>query len=585
MAGASGSHWPSGWREVHAKGSGVSGHMLLLDLLGGVALLIWAARMVKTGILRAFGERLREAIGRAAGNRWTACGMGILVAAVLQSSTATALLLAGFAERGLVALAPGLAVMLGADIGSTLVVQLLSFNLKQLMPALLVVGVAAFMLASSSTARQLGRVIIGIALMVLSLALIVSASAPLRDNDVLALVLQRLGDDVVLAMLIGAGVTWLIHSSAAMVLLVISLAGAGIIAAPLALALVLGANIGSGLVPVGLSLRSGAGTRRILVGNLAFRTIGAIVASRFVDVAAGWLAWLDADPMRLVANGHTAFNLALAIVFLPLTSRAAHWLEKLLPDAAAPGEKPAAIVHLDVAALDRPEIAIGCATREVMRLADTVEAMLRDAILTFEETDGARRQALHALDNDVDDLQEAIKIYLTRVTRGPLSDKDSRRCFDLILFITNLEHIGDIIDKNLLDLAAKKSRNRLSFSAAGWAEITALHRRVVEQMRLAMVVFVTADPDMARALVAEKDRIRLAERDATESHLQRLREGTLASLETSTLHLDILRDLKRINAHVTSIAYPILEATGELRQSRLRDNPAAEQHAGDARQS
>jgi phosphate:Na+ symporter len=236
-------------------------------------------------------------------------------------------------------------------------------------------------------------------------------------------------------------------------------------------------------------------------------------------------------------------------------------------DAAA---REPAIEHLDEALLDRPALALGSASRELMRLADQVEIMLRETILAFEEGGERRRQPIKDLDDTVDRLQEAIKLYLTRLTRQPLSEEDSRQAFDLILFTTNLEHIGDIIDKSLLELAAKKHRLGLRFSPEGWAEITALHARVVDQMRLAMTVFVTRDLKMARELIAEKDRIRLAERDATENHLRRLRQGTLASLETSALHLDILRDLKRINAHIVSVAHPILETSGELRESRLR---------------
>ena len=276
---------------------------------------------------------------------------------------------------------------------------------------------------------------------------------------------------------------------------------------------------------------------------------------------------LEADPARQVADLHTAFNLALALVFLPLTSLAARWLERLVPEAPVTVEPE--LQHLDEDLLDRPALALGSASRELMRLADFVEIMLRETILAFGEGGERRRLQIKDLDDTVDRLQEAIKLYLTRLTRQPLSEDDGRQAFDLILFTTNLEHIGDIIDKSLLELAAKKHRLQLRFSPEGWAEIEALHGRVVDQMRLAMTVFVTRDPKMARELIAEKDRIRAAERNATESHLRRLREGTVASLETSALHLDILRDLKRINAHIVSVAHPILEASGELRESRL----------------
>jgi phosphate:Na+ symporter len=368
--------------------------------------------------------------------------------------------------------------------------------------------------------------------------------------------------------IVGALLAWLTHSSVATLLVFVSLAGAGVLGGVLALALVLGANIGSALIPIGLSLRSRGAPRRVLVGNLAFRAIGALAVLLLIGPAAELLARIEPEPARQVANAHTAFNLLLALVFLPLIDPAARLLERLLPETEDQGAPE--IEHLDEALLDRPALALGAASREVMRLADTVEIMLRDAILAFGPDAGVRRRSVKRLDDSVDRLQEAVTLYLTRLTRQPLAESDARRAFDLILFTTNLEHIGDIIDKSLVELGAKKERLHLAFSPEGWAEITALHARVVDQLRLAMTIFVTGDHKMARALVAEKDRIRLAERDATESHLRRLREGTVASIETSALHLDILRDLKRINAHITSVAYPILEASGELRESRLR---------------
>lgn len=551
----------------------MTGQHFLLNLLGGVALLLWSTRLVRTGVERAFGERLRRLIARSTDRPVKAFGAGVVVAAALQSSTATALLVGAFAERGLLALAPALAIMLGADVGTTLVVQALTFDLKALIPILVIAGVGAFMLSDSMFVRQIGRMIIGLALMLLSLSTVVGASEALRQNDLTILILQRLASEPWLALIIAAFFTWLVHSSVAVVLLVISLVAAGVIGLELGLLLVLGANVGSGLIPMGLSMRMAPSARRVLVGNLAFRVIGAVAALPFVGLIVDMLPPFDAA--RMVALGHTGFNLALALVFLPLTGLAARLLERFMPDRVQ--DEPAKLIsNLDDAVFDRPAVALNGATREVLRLADLVETMLRETILAFEEQGTGRRDKIRKLDDSVDSLQEEIKLYLTRLTRAPLSEDDSRRAFDLILFNTNLEHVGDIVDKNLLELASKKQRLKLSFSEEGWREICDIHQRVVDHMRLAVTVFVTRDVAMARQLVQAKDQIRLLERSATESHLRRLREGTLASIETSSVHMDVLRDFKRIVAHLTSVAHPILEASGELRASRLRLTDVAE---------
>lgn len=552
----------------------MGGGSVLLNLLGAIALLLWSTRLVKTGVTRAFGEELRGWLMRATSNRVSAVSLGAGVALVMQSSTAALLLLTSFAGRGMIALVPALAVALGADIGSTFVVQALSFDLKGFIPVLLVLGVAGFMLSANATVRQLGRILIGLALMILSLGMIVQASTSLRGDPTLLLVMSRLANEAVLAILIGAALTWLLHSSVAMVLLIVSLVGAGLIPLTLGVTFLLGANLGAGLIPLGLGWREPMAARRILVGNVAFRASGVLIALLMLPLVQHWVAQLPLAPERAVAASHMLFNFALAALFLPLLGPAARLLERHLPDR--PDESQAAIrpVHLDESLIDSPHLALGAASREVIRLAERVETMLRETILTFQDSDDRRRNMIHSLDDEVDSLQEAIKLYLTRLTRQVTTDEDQKQAVNLILFTTNLEHVGDIICKNLLELAAKKQRYGLAFSEAGWSELTEFHARIVKQMKLALTLFMTRDITMARDLVAEKDNIRALEKVATERHLARLRDGTPASIETSSLHLDILRDLKRINAHITSLAHPILEASGEIRESRLRSQKA-----------
>jgi phosphate:Na+ symporter len=358
------------------------------------------------------------------------------------------------------------------------------------------------------------------------------------------------------------------------VLLIVSLVGAGLIPLSLGVTFLLGANLGAGLIPLGLGWHEPMAARRILVGNIAFRAVGVLIALLMLPLAQQGVAQLPLAPERAIAAGHTLFNLALALLFLPLLGPAAKLLEQHLPDRPDESQAASRPVHLDDSLIETPHLALGAASREVIRLAERVEVMLRETILTFQDIDDRRRTMIHSLDDEVDSLQEAIKLYLTRLTRQVTTDEDQKQAVNLILFTTNLEHVGDIICKNLLELAAKKQRYGLAFSEAGWSELTEFHARIVKQMKLALTLFMTRDIMMARDLVSEKDNIRALEKVATERHLARLRDGTPASIETSSLHLDILRDLKRINAHITSVAHPILEASGEIRQSRLRSQKA-----------
>lgn len=549
----------------------MAGHTILLNLIGGVALLLWGTQMVQAAILQGFGGVLKGAMARAAGRPLRAAATGAVAATALQSATATAALLTGFVARGLIALPAALALMLGADLGTTLAVQALSLDVRALMPVLLAAGVILARRSDRPQAAQVGRMLVGLALIMLALGLIVAASAPMRSSEVTAMVLGRLAHDPALALVFAALFTWAMHSSVAFVLFVIAMAGSGLVGLPLALTLVLGANVGAGLVALGLGLKAPVAARRVLYGNLGFRLAGALAVFLALDPVTAAIGRLGDDPARLAAHFHTMFSLGLLLVFLPLTGVAARLLERLWPDAEAGASQR--LEHLDTALLANPALALNAATRAMLMLADKVELMLREAILTFADRDGARVRDLVALEEAVDADQEAIKLYLAKLMQQPLTAEDSARVLEAVLFTTNLEHIGDIIDKGLLRLALKKQRHALSFSDEGWREIRIFHGLIAEQMRRAVAVYVSRDTGMARELVARKDRLRHEEQVATQRHLARLRDGLAETIETSALHLDVLRDLKRINAHLTTVAYPILEQTGELRGSRLCAGP------------
>jgi phosphate:Na+ symporter len=546
------------------------GTTVFLNLIGGIALLLWGLHMVQSGILRAFGADLRRALGIALRNRFSAFLAGVGATALLQSSTATALMTTTFLGDGLVGLVPALAIMLGANVGTTLIVQVFSFDVSMLAPVLLGIGVVAFKNSVRTRIRDLGRVAIGLGLMLLSLHILLDTLAPAESAPNVRALLAAMTGLPILNLIFGAVAAWAAHSSVAIVLLVISLAYSSFITPVAAFALVLGANLGSAINP----LLEGGGlgnpiARRLPLGNLINRAFGCALVLPFLQPAVELLGKLDANPVRLVADFHTLFNVALAAIFIVPLPAFARLLQWLLPPPAAPSD-PSDPIYLDAAAIGTPSLALTSAARETLHMGDLVETMLRDTMVALMTDDRKLVSAIERMDNAVDKLHEAIKLYVTRITRESLDDREGTRAMEVIAFAINLEHIGDIIDKNLMELAAKKIKNRLHFSHEGAAELQALHRRVIENLKLALSVFMSGDVKIARQLIEEKVAIRQAERVAAENHLVRLREGRLASIETSSLHLDILRDLKRIHSHICSVAYPVLEAAGELQPSRLK---------------
>ena len=554
----------------------MEGSELLLTLLGGVALLLWSVRMIRTGMTRAFGTSLRALISQAASNRAKAFVVGVGVTGVLQSATATALLLASFASRKLVTLPVALAIMLGADVGTALVAQAYSIDYKWLWAGLLFAGVVLFNVSRGDRWRSGGRILVGLGLMLLGLTVIGQVSAQLAGKPVLQLILSSLGTErvPVLAVLVASLMSWFAHSSLAMVLFVMSLAGGGIIDSKLAVALVLGANLGGAVIPYAAMSGSVVAARRVALGNLVLKAIAVLLAIPFAGMMAAALAQFAPAPARLPINFHLAFNLALALIALPLLGPLANLVTRMMPEPVSTAADRKTPKHLDPSVLDTPSEALACAMRETLSMGDIVLDMLKRAMTAMAGNDLKTVKDVEKADNDVDALHEAIKLYLIRASKSDMGQAESRRYVEILTFTTNLEHIGDIIDKNLMELAAKKIKKRYAFSPEGLAELQLFHGMVVDHMRLALNVFATRDATLARRLLREKTTMRGAEVEAADRHFARLKEGRSQSIETSSIHLDIIRDFKRINSHLTSVAYPILETTGELTQSRLRDTAA-----------
>ena len=540
------------------------GSIVLLDLMGGVALLLWGLHMVLSGVLRAFGPDLRRTLSKALGNRFSAFAAGLGLTALLQSSTATGLMTASLAADGVVSLVPALAIMLGANVGTTLIVQLLSFNISAIAPVLFIVGLVTFRASDGSLTKALGRVAIGLGLTLLALHILLDTLAPAEQAPEVRALLAAITTDPVLCVVIAAALTWAAHSSVAVVLLVMSLAYSHFVTEPAALALVLGANLGSAINPLlEAGVRGDPASRRLPVGNMLNRLVGVLIALPFLAPIARELATLQPDAAKITAEFHMLFNVALALIFIGLLDPVAWLLVRLLPekkqtaDASVPR-------YLDEAALENPPLALANAARETLRMGDTVEAILREVMAALMTNDRKLASDVSRLDNVADRLNEAIKLYITKLTRDSLDEREGRRAMEIVSFTINLEHIGDIVDKNLCELATKKVKRRYQFSAEGVAELTAFHKRVVESLQSAFGIFMTGDVEASKKLLREKAELRKAELDAADRHFERLREGRPESLETTSLHLDILADLKRIHSHICSVAYPVLEAAGEL---------------------
>jgi phosphate:Na+ symporter len=541
---------------------------VLVSLVGGVALLLWGIQMIGTGFQRALGSNLRHFLAVGLRNRWSAVGVGLLVTGLLQSSTATAMMVTSFTAGGAIDLVPALAVMLGANIGTTLIVQLVSFDVSLLHAALIAAGVTAYRRGRRTIMRDIGTALVGIGLMLLALHLLVDTMKPVENSQALRDLLRAVTRDPLLNIMLAGILSWAAHSSVASMLFIMSLAGAGVITPEASLAMVLGANLGSALNPVIDGIGQDPTRLRVPIGNLITRAVGCALAVPLLPAATLWLSGVTVAPAKLAALFHILFNVTVAVIAFGLLPAMARLLVWMFPERISPSD-PGTPRYLDEAALETPSIALSNAAREVLRMVDVIEAMLRESQDAFHRDDPDKVAAIGHMDDVVDRLYGALQRYLGAISREELSEEEARRLAEVHALSINLEHAGDIIDKNLTELAAKRIKSQHRLSAGSLAEIDTMHGRLLDHLQLAVAVFMYGDAQAARRLVAEKEQFREFERNATQRHLAVMGSGTQEDREASTLLLDITRDLKRIEAHIAATVYGLLEKSGDLKSSRL----------------
>lgn len=548
--------------------------LFVVHIAGAAALLIWSVRLVRTGVERAFSVQLRLWLRRSTRSRMLAALTGTAAAMLLQSATAVALMVSNFVAGGTISVVAGLAMLLGADVGSALVVQVLLVRQTFLVPLLLLLGVGLFLRARARRVRQAGRILVGLALIFVSLDMLRVATAPLVDSAGAASVMAYLGRDLVPAFLIGAAFAWVVHSSVAAVLLFITLVTQGLLPLPAAVAMVMGANLGGSMIAYVLTLSAPIEARRAIVANVVLRGGGAALLVMVYGRLQPSLSVLGASEASQIINVHLLFNLVLALLALPLLGPVTRLTETLMRTRVDPQAALGPISALDPATLTAPDRALSCAQREVLRIGETAESMLRSVMPLYQRWDDAGADGIAANERHVRKRHFDLKMFLARLNRHELDDAASGRSLELSSVAVNLEAAADVIARNMVGLARRLDLEGVAFSQQGQREISDLHDRVMANVNLALNVMMTRNPDDARDLLAEKESIREVELDLQRLHLERLREGMTESIETSNIHQETLRALKQINTAFAMIATSICTESGDLLDSRLSGREA-----------
>ncbi|MTH97130.1 Na/Pi cotransporter family protein [Roseibium sp. RKSG952] len=543
----------------------------LIQLAGATMLLLFAVRMVRTGIERSYGASFQRVM-TGQQNYVQASGVGIAMAVVLQSSAAVALLTSGFAASGLLSFPVGLAIVLGGDLGSALVIQILSFRMDWLVPLLLAVGGYLFVKTEAKKARQLGRILMGIAFILISLRFLREAMDPIRDSAFLPAVADYLARDYITAFLVGGALAFVMHSSVAAILMCVTLVQIGAIPFEAGLSLVLGANFGSAFIPVWLSRGMEMPARRIPYTNLVLRGTWAIVVlfacnfalrSGLVDTPGGG---------QMLVSAHLAFNASLLLLALPICGRLQPLAERLLPEQTtsvdlAQQARPASA--LDPRNIGSPSQAVSSLKRELLRMCDLVEGMFRPALELYRSGDKDQIRAVRAMDGDVNECLSGIRAFVATIPTDSFGKKNAKLARDMMEYAIRLETAGDVVAKRLTQLADEMRKKGATFSKEGWSELVQMHESILANVKLASNVLISDDLESARLLSLEKSEIKRAERDSRKRHLRRLQHGTTESFETSDIHLETLRAFREFNSHISAVAYPILYRHGQLLETRL----------------
>ena len=542
---------------------------IIIQIAGAAALLIWAVRLVRTGVERGFATPMRKWLRHSTRNRLIAATTGMSAAVLLQSSTAVAVLLSNFVSKGVLTATTGLVILLGADVGSAVVTQLLIVRQPILIPFLLLFGIIVFLRSEGSSARQIGRIMIGLALIFVSLDMIRIATEPMISNPGTQIVMAYLGRDLLTAFVIGAVFAWGIHSSVAAVLLFVTLTGQTVLPISAAAAMILGANLGGGFIAYILTYSAPIVARRMIVGNLFLRGGGASLAVLLITLIPELLMNLGTTPARQAINLHLIFNLILAITALPFAGVIMTILSYVMK------EKPNKIGDLDTVSaldknlLDRPQRAIDCAARELLGMGQKVERMLTAVEPLYDQWDSAAAQMIEDQDGSIKQMHLDVKLYLARLGQIGLDEELSRRSMELASISSSLDTASDAIARIMLDLARRLDNQKLQFSAQGREEIKDFTDRVQSNVQLALNVMMNQNPAEARELVEAKEKVRKVEQKLQRSHIGRLREGLSESIDTSNIHQETLRALKQVNTAFSMVGHPILLKSGDLLKSRL----------------
>lgn len=530
---------------------------VVFGLVGGLCFFLFGLYYGSKGLRRLAGGGLREIVFNLTRHRIWGVSIGMLVTMIFQSSTATSVLLISFVSSGLIGLSQALAVILGADIGTTFTAQILAFKLYDY--ALFIIIAGFFLMNSYKKIKDIGQAIFGFGLVFFAIKLVFEVSGPLKYFPGFINALVAFSNYPLWGIIISMIFTFLVHSSAATIGIAVGLSFSGLITLKSALPIILGANLGTSFSPLFASLKGNLDARRVALGHTIFKLIIVLLLLPFIDQLTELISYISGSLPRQIANAHTLVNIFACILFLPFLKPFEKLLKLILPDSLREKYEITPL-YLDTTVLETPAMALAQAHREVLRMGDIVYDMVKRSLDVFLNNDKDGRKEIMLTDDKVDTLEKNITNYLTKLSGSDMTPEISRKNIALLYIVDDLEHIGDIVSKSLMAYTKKKIDYSLQFSEQGLQELAEFHLCVLETVKLSLAGLATWDRELAQKAINRRDFGNQKLQELHDRHLERMRIGLKESIDTSTIHLDYISDLERINFHGAKIGMSIIQA-------------------------
>ena len=529
--------------------------MIVIKLMGGLGLFIYGMKLMGDGLENAAGDGLKSILEKVTSNPMKAVIVGAVVTAIIQSSSATTVMVVGFVNAGLMNLAQATGIIMGANIGTTITAQLVSFKLDQIAPLFVFAGTLIVMFARGKKRKDIGNIILGFGILFTGMGIMSASMKPLTSSPIFEQLIVTIGDNWFIGVIAGTAITAILQSSSATTGILVALATAGAINIDIALPIIFGCNIGTCITAMIASIGANKTAHKAAAIHLIFNIVGTIIFLPFLGILGSFVKEMTPDVSRQIANSHTVFNIVNTLLLLPFSKYLIMIVNKIIPgedEVESAGPK-----YIDDRLLETPVIAAGQVIKETIRMANKSKKNLELSVEAFTSKDEKLVNKVYENEKIINNLEEVITTYLVKLAKCEMPDKEKDIVASTFHVINDIERVGDHAE-NIADLATQRINRDLSYSSDALEELYEIYNYTMNALEIAIESYANRDVDKARGIRAIESRIDSSQRKFRDKHIKRLYEGK-CNAYAGAIFLDLINNFERIGDHSTNIAESVIE--------------------------